>query len=193
MDHVEGLLQRLYTEGKSTDAKATTREAKMLNITPSTGAFLDLLVRDSQPKRILEIGTSNGYSTIWLARAAKDVSAELDSVEQSDWKVQQATQNIGEAGLLDVVRIFHGGAEEFLRLSEGGLYDLIFLDSDRSAYERWWPDLLRVSRGGLFVVDKASTHPLEVAGFRKLVCATSGCSAVTVPIGNGLLVISGME
>ncbi len=93
---IDHYLERLYADGRLSDASTPERSSKMLNITPSTGMFLDLLVTDSRPKRILELGTSNGYSTIGLARAAARVGAHIDTVESSLQKSQLAAQNLAD-------------------------------------------------------------------------------------------------
>ncbi len=64
------LLNELAEFGKRNDAGSTGRAKKMLNITPETGEFLELMLKAARARRILEVGTSNGYSTIWLAKAA---------------------------------------------------------------------------------------------------------------------------
>ena len=94
---IDALLNRIYAEGQSNDSSESDCSRKMLNITPSTGQFLDLLVTDAVPKRILEIGTSNGYSTIWLGRSAKRIGAKIDTVDCDIEKHVAAGQHIREA------------------------------------------------------------------------------------------------
>src|SRR5204863_4111176 len=65
------LLNELYKQGKDNDASTRDRSHKMLNLEPDTAHFLSILVRGSRRTRILEIGTSNGYSTTWLAWATQ--------------------------------------------------------------------------------------------------------------------------
>jgi len=69
------LLERLYRFGQDNDAQITERPKRMLNITSDTGRLLWILVRVAHAKRILEVGTSNGFSTIWLADAARSTGA----------------------------------------------------------------------------------------------------------------------
>ncbi len=128
------ILSRVYEQGVANDAKPIERSAMMLNITPSTGQFLDVLIRDSQPKRILEIGTSNGYSTIWIARAASDHGAAVTSLDKSANKTEMASANLCECGLLDRVNLLTLDAGNFLAQCESNHFDLIFLDSDRTQY-----------------------------------------------------------
>ena len=79
--NIDSFLDHLYRDRCRIDAAATSRADRMLNSTPSTGAFLDLLIRDLRPNRILELGTSNGYSTIGIGRAAGIVNATVDTVD----------------------------------------------------------------------------------------------------------------
>ena len=71
----------------------------MLNITRDTGEFLAVLVRATLARRVLEIGTSNGYSTLWLASAARAIGGSVTTVEQSDYKVGLASANFARSGL----------------------------------------------------------------------------------------------
>ncbi len=86
------------------DSSTSDRSAMMFNITPSTGVFLDLLVTELKPKRILELGTSNGYSTLWLARAANRIGSRVDTVDISSLeKADLASDNLAKCGLLEAV------------------------------------------------------------------------------------------
>ena len=90
---VEALKSELERFGKANDEAASERAARMLNITRDTGEFLSVLVRAAAARRVLEIGTSNGYSTLWLAEAARATGGHvLDSerAQYPDWWPQLA-------------------------------------------------------------------------------------------------------
>jgi predicted O-methyltransferase YrrM len=187
--NVDSQLERIYADGCRNDDSTSVRSSMMLNITPSTGVFLDLLVSDAKPKRILELGTSNGYSTIWLARAACRVGAHIDSVDIAPQKTQLASCNLAECNLRDVVTLHTADGGEFLRNCDSLIYDLVFLDSDRTAYCDWVDDLVRVIRFGLLVVDNATTHPQEMLEFKRRLSHDLGFAVAVVPIGNGQMIV----
>jgi predicted O-methyltransferase YrrM len=138
----------------------------MLNITPDTGEFLAVLVKAMQARRILEIGTSNGYSTLWLADAAASIDGAVTTMEMSPQKIAMARQNFERAGLAQRITQREGDAGALLEQLGDGAFDLVFLDSRRSAYLDWWPALKRILRaGGLLVVDNATSHADEMADF----------------------------
>jgi predicted O-methyltransferase YrrM len=179
------LLDELAAFGGAHDGAAANGTARMLNITPDTGAFLAVLVKATGSRRILEIGTSNGYSTLWLADAAGSGGA-VTTVELSSEKIALARANFVRAGLAPRIDQREGDAGAVLAGLEDGGYDLVFLDSQRSAYLDWWPDLKRVLRaGGLLVVDNATSHAQEMAGFTDAVRAEGGFTTSLVPVGKG--------
>ncbi|MFN7292508.1 MAG: O-methyltransferase [Pirellula sp.] len=187
--NVDSYLERLYESGRENDASTSERSAKMFNITPSTGIFLDLLVSELKPKRILELGTSNGYSTIWLARAASSIGSRVETVDVSPRKADLARTNLKECGLHKDVTFHVADCGEFLRGCDSGSYDFVFLDSDRTSYLKWVDDLIRVIRFGLLVVDNATTHPQELLDFKRHLSDHFGLSIVTLPIGNGQMIV----
>lgn len=182
---LKNLLQEIWTLGEANDASAASRSDKMLNITPDTGEFLLLLVRALQAKRVLEIGTSNGYSTLWLAEAVRPLGGTVTTLELSPKKFELAKANVERSGLQAWIQQELANAGEFLRQSSQ-TFDLIFLDSERVEYPRWWPDLQRVlKQGGLMVVDNAVSHAQEIEPFVELVDQTSGYITSLVPLGKG--------
>ncbi|MGV2340008.1 MAG UNVERIFIED_CONTAM: hypothetical protein LVR18_40450 [Planctomycetaceae bacterium] len=82
-DQLDAFLLQLWQDGQRFDAAERDPSLKRRNITPSTGRFLELLIQEERPRRILELGTSNGYSTLWLLRAATVLGIPVDSVDQS--------------------------------------------------------------------------------------------------------------
>jgi predicted O-methyltransferase YrrM len=183
--HLANLLAELAAFGDTHDNDPANRATRMLNITPDTGDFLAVLVKATGARRILEVGTSNGYSTLWLADAAGDTGA-VTTVERSAAKIALARANFAQAGLAARIDQREGDAGDILRELDDGAYDLLFLDSLRSAYLTWWPDLKRLLRsGGLLVVDNATSHPQEMADFTAAVRADSGFTTSLVPVGKG--------
>jgi predicted O-methyltransferase YrrM len=183
---VADLKAELERFGKENDAAKTVRAERMLNITRDTGEFLSVLARATAARRILEIGTSNGYSTLWLAEAAKATGGKVATVESSQFKIDLAAANFARSGLASLIDLVHDDAGRFLERAGQGVFDLIFLDSERSEYLRWWPLLDAALRsGGLLVVDNATSHAAEIAPFTALVGANGSYTSCLVPVGNG--------
>lgn len=180
------LLSELERFGEQNDSVNTDRARRMLNITRDTGQLLSVLVRAANARRVLEIGTSNGYSTLWLAHAAAAIGGRVTTVERSEFKAGLAAQNFARSGLADVITQIQADAGRLLAEADDSSVDLIFLDSERPEYPGWWPDLRRtLRRGGLLVVDNATSHPEQMAPFVALVAADSGFTTCLVPVGNG--------
>jgi predicted O-methyltransferase YrrM len=186
VDALQNLLAELEQFGRDNDSATTERPRKMLNITRDTGEFLTVLVRAALARRVLEIGTSNGYSTLWLASAAQDIGGSVTTVEKSQYKIDLAAKNFAHSGLASSISQVHDDAGRLLERSADGAFDLIFLDSERPEYSGWWPHLRRVlRRDGLLVVDNATSHPAEIAPFVALVKADAEFISSLVPVGNG--------
>ena len=185
-DSLEALLAELERFGKDNDGSTAERPRKMLNITRDTGEFLAVLVRATLARRVLEIGTSNGYSTLWLASAARSIGGSVTTVEQSPYKIDLASKNFARSGMGAYITQIHDDAGSVLERTADGAFDMIFLDSERPEYPGWWPNLRRVLRpGGLLVVDNATSHPVEIAPFIALVKADAEFVTSLVPVGNG--------
>jgi predicted O-methyltransferase YrrM len=186
MSELMDLLAELEDFGQQNDATITDRTRRMLNITRDTGEFLVVLVKAMDATRVLEIGTSNGYSTLWLARAARDVGGAVTTVEVSELKISLAKANFARSGLERFITLVHDNAGNVLRGMPEASVDLLFLDSERPEYPGWWPDLKRVLRpGGLLVVDNATSHAEQMAPFVGLVTADPTFTTSLVPVGNG--------
>lgn len=184
------LLQRLAEWGRENDRRAVYRAEKLLNITPDTGPFLAVLIRAMQARAVLEIGTSNGYSTIWLADAVQTTGGHVTTLEADEAKVSQARQNFRQAAVAEVITLVSGRAEDWLPTVAEASFDFIFLDADRPQYGALWSLLHRLLRpGGLVVVDNAVSHQAELTDFTALVAITPGVETSLVPIGNGELLI----
>lgn len=132
-------------------------EAKRNDICPSVGKeigqFLNFLVCLTKSQRIIEIGTSIGYSTLWLALGAKATGGHVHSIEASPRLFKEAKENISKSGLADYITLHEGLGETVLPTLEGS-YDLIFIDGATKSYEAQYEiGLGLLKKGGLFVFE----------------------------------------
>ncbi|MFQ5993267.1 MAG: O-methyltransferase [Nitrospiraceae bacterium] len=184
-DTLIALLDRLARFGAEHDTQGVERARKMLNVTPDTGRFLWILVRVSRATRILEVGTSNAYSTIWLADAAQETSGRVTTLENNPDKVALARANLGEAGLAEYVDLREGDAAETL-VQLAGPFDFVFLDADRPQYLIYFELVIsKLVSGGLLVADNVISHAQELTDFLAQVRSDSRLFSLTVPIGKG--------
>jgi predicted O-methyltransferase YrrM len=187
---LERLLEDLHRAGRDHDAARSDRLERLRNVEPDTARLLAVLARSLRATRLLELGTSNGYSTIWLADAARACGGHLTSVEMDPARMAEADDNLRRAGLAAFVELRLGDAGDSLAKSAEAVWDLIFLDAERSAYVSYWPDLVRTLRtGGMLVADNVLSHAEEVADFRALVAGEDRVMDALVPTGAGALLI----
>jgi predicted O-methyltransferase YrrM len=189
-EQLAALLDELHRYGVEHDAGKADRVDRLRNLEPETGALLAVLVRAMGARKLLELGTSNGYSTLWLADAVRAVGGGLVSVEIDPARSAQAARNLERGGLRSVVELRVQDAGDVLRESPDSEWDMIFLDAERPAYAGYWPDLVRALRpGGLLAVDNVLSHAGQVAGFRALVTADPRVSEALAPTGAGALLV----
>lgn len=162
---------------------AASRAARLpeIQVSPLQGKLLYLLARARGARRILEIGTLGGYSTLWLARALPP-DGRLVSLELDPRHAEVARSNLSRAGLGPLVDIQVGPALESLQrldASHGGGFDLVFIDADKPGYPDYLEWALRLTNKGALlivdnvvrrgdVIDAASSDP-NVRGVRTMV------------------------
>lgn len=188
---LKAYLETVYSESRAHDETQTERAACWRNLHPDSAALLAVLVRAKQARKVLEVGTSNGYSTLWLADAVRDTGGSLCTLEIDKARKKAARQNLREAKLEDFVRMEVCDAGEFLR-DYPKYFDVVLLDADRSQYTAYWPHLQRIltKPGSLLVVDNVLSHADEVQAFIALVEADKNFSSMVLDIGAGLLLVS---
>jgi predicted O-methyltransferase YrrM len=178
-------LDELARFGGENDARETERPKRMLNITPDTGRLLWILVQAARATRILEVGTSNAYSTIWLADAARATGGHVITLERNPDKVKLARANLARAGLADRAEIREGNAAEILA-GLPGPFHLVFLDADRANYPTYLDLALpKLVPGGLLVADNVISHSHELSDYLARVKSNSVLFSVTIPVGKG--------
>lgn len=189
-DEFERFMQELYEKFHRHDLKQADRLHRYRNIEPESGRFLSMLIRAQQSKNILEIGTSTGYSTLWLAEAARQTQAMITTLEVDAERVIQAKQYATEIDLADLINFKVIDAQVYLE-AEKEIFDFILLDAERDAYVSYWPHLSRLlkAKGGLLVVDNVISHAAEVEEFIALIQQDPRFIMSIVPIGAGLLMV----
>src|SRR3989304_156627 len=100
---LEMLLTELESFGAENDRLNDDYSRRMMNIPRETGQFLQVLAMACRAQRILELGTSNGYSTLWLARAARLTGGKVTTVERLESKFALARANFARSGLAEVI------------------------------------------------------------------------------------------
>ncbi len=189
-DALVAVLDELHRYGAEHDAGKADRLERLRNVEPDSAKVLALLVRAIGARRLLEIGTSNGYSTLWLADAVGSIDGQLVSVDVDAPRSALAAQNLDRAGLRELVELRVEDAAVSLRESPAASWDMIFLDAERPAYAGYWPELVRVLKpAGLLVVDNVLSHADQVEDFRALIAADERVSEALVPTGAGLLLV----
>jgi len=180
--------EELYAAGRAHDAGEPDRLLRWRNVEPETAELLGLLVRAKRARNVLEIGTSNGYSTIWLGDAVEATGGSVVSLEIDAARTAIAAGHLESVGLRTSVDLRTEDAATALAAFADAAFDLIFLDAERDAYAGYWPDLVRtLAPAGLIAVDNVISHAHDLVAFRATVDADDRVTPAVVPIGAGVL------
>lgn len=183
---LQQLLTELYEEGQRNDAREQERSKKMLNLEPETAQLLSILIRNGRRTRILEIGTSNGYSTIWLAWAAHTTGGRVTSIDRDASKQALADANLRRAQLRERVDLLCGDATAIVA-SLSGPFDVVFFDADRYSAPTQLKLLLpRLADDVLVLADNVHSHPAEIASYLAALNALPDFERMIIPVGKGL-------
>ena len=174
-----------------------SREAGLpeIHISPNQGKLLRLLAEIAGARRILEVGTLGGYSTIHLARALPE-GGTLISLELDERHAEVARENLEEAGLGDRVEVRVGDARELLAdMVQGGAetFDLMFIDADKGGYPEYLGWTLRLSRPGSLilgdnaiwggsVLDLGDDSARAIREFNEAIARDPRLSAIVLPM-----------
>jgi predicted O-methyltransferase YrrM len=180
------LLQRLEAEGLKHDSIETQHARKFLNLEPATAELVAILLQIARIRDLLEIGTSNGYSTIWLAATIGPQGGRVTSIEKDPQKQAMARENLAAANLLRYVDLQLGDATEVAaRLA--GPFDCLFFDADRVSAPQQLEILLpKLSLPAVLLADNALSHPDQIAGYLSRIEKIERITHTIVPVGKGL-------
>ena len=165
------------------------RDEFLISVGPATGQLLNILAKSIQAKTIVELGTSYGYSTVWLAEAARANSGKLISLDKADYKQAYAKERIARAGLTGYVEFRLGDALETLATLKGP-FDFVLVDLWKELYvpclELFYPQLAPgafVAADNMIYPDVYRESALE---YRKLVRSKPKIDSVLLPVGSGV-------
>ena len=164
-EYFVGLFMSPDSALEETLSESAAADLPPISVAPNQGRLLELLARIQRSKRILEIGTLGGYSTIWLARTLPS-DGSLVTLELETLHAEVARKNIDRAGLGPFVNILVGPATESLQDLINGYaepFDFIFIDADKEGYPKYLELSLLLSRPGTVIVADNVVRDGEVA------------------------------
>ena len=141
------VLDELERQDAAEESAQLPKEQRIRCVSPATAELLHLLILMARPETILEIGTSVGYSTIWLAGAAAQVGGTVVTVEREARKIDLARDHVDRAGLADKVRFVHNDALVGIR-AEAGPFDFVFIDISSDLYVSIFDEVRNKTRLG---------------------------------------------
>ena len=173
----------------------TPNSEKILAIGRNTGIFYNILLQNMRAKKILEIGMSVGYSSIWFAEAiSKQPNGKIITIDQDKNKIIRAKRNFEEAGVSDFIEIRHGDALKILsdicnEHNSNNSFDFVFIDADKERYIQYFDAALPLLKPGGIIGADNITFPERFQKFTtpyvEHVRKNSNIRSVTIPIDNG--------
>ena len=191
-DRVRSVLARMEAQDADDRGKDIPVSERSLAVGPDSGRLLFALVAPNAGCEVLEIGSSHGYSTIWLAAAARILGGRVVTLEQEPGKIDVWRRNIADAGLEEWAELVEGDAKETLSELEDG-FDVVFLDAWKDDYEVLFGlARTKLDPGGIVVADNVTTSS-TVEAYAAARQADPTLVSVTVPIGHGLEVTTVLQ
>jgi caffeoyl-CoA O-methyltransferase len=164
----------------------TPKARRMRQVAPDTGSFLAILAAGAPPGEMVEVGTSAGYSGLWLSLACRLRGDQLTTFDVDPHKVRLARETFQQAGVADIVQVVEGDARQLL--AEFQRLALCFMDAEKELYPEVYELVVpRLVSGGYFLADNALSHQDELGPFIKHALSDSRVDGLVAPVGKGVL------
>jgi len=167
-------------------------DKRMLAITKDTGEFFHSILIGISAKRVLELGTSVGYSTLWLADALLEnhKTPEIITIEKNPLKIERAAKNFECAGVSGIIQIKNGHILDALKkMPKKPAFDFVLIDADKEGAKKYFDLVLPMTKiGGIIATDNAfypEKYQKVMRQYSRYIAKKSNVLTATIPVGNG--------
>lgn len=159
------------------------------NVSPQTGCFISMLIKAMNAKNVLELGTSNGYSTLWISDALRYTGGHLTTLEFWDKRQCLAREYARECDLSDYITFKLGQAYDIIvNELQNETYDLVFIDANKREYIKFFQAVHPLlKKGGVILADNITSHPEKVKEFVDAISNHEEYQAQVLDLPDGLL------
>ncbi len=181
-------MKRRMAELEEIDEKdrtdGTERLKRLRQIPPETGKFLALIASNTPSGNFIEIGTSAGYSSMWISLASMEKNIKLKTFEILPEKVVLARETFKKAKIEEHIELVEGDALDYLKAVDNIAF--CFLDSEKEIYEQCYDIVIpKLVKGGMLVADNAINHYQTIGPMIEKGLRDERVDAMVVPIGKG--------
>ena len=162
-------------------------QGRMMNVPDQDGRLLRLLAESINAKTVVEVGTSNGISAIWISMALRKTGGKLITHEIDQQRAALARENFAKAGVADVVTVVEGDAHKTISRLEGPI-DMVFIDAEKDGYLDYLQKLLPLVRPGGLVLAHNMTARMAGADFAKQITTDADLETILYMQGGGMSV-----
>jgi len=195
-ENIKSVLKKLgkRSELEKSEKIQVNHDERMLTISTETGEFFNILLKAMKAKKILEIGMSVGFSTLWFADAILSDNGKIVTVEENRDKITRAKKNFEEAGVSAQIEIREGNALQILHKlatseSEQQQFDFVFLDADKENNIEYFDLVLPLVRVGGIIATDNILYPEkfrpEMKKFTEYIKSKPNVQTMTLDLGNG--------
>jgi predicted O-methyltransferase YrrM len=184
---------KLFTENlENLLAEMEKQREQYWNIPREAAELIYFLGKIIKAKKVLEIGTSSGYSGIWLANLVKLEGGKLYTIESHPGRFALAAENFDKAGISEFIEQVRGHAPQVLKEVAGimeGEFDLVFLDATKREHVAYFQEINGLLKsGGLIIADNILSHQEKMLEYVDYVNKNEAFLSEIVPIGTGLMI-----
>lgn len=157
------------------------------NIAPSSANFLNMMIKITNAKNVVEVGCSNGYSGIWLAKALKVTGGHLTTIEFYEKRIALALENFKICGVDDVITVKQGSALDILAEIDFEI-DFAFVDANKREYIKYYEIIdKKLKKGGIIACDNITSHSEKVEDFVQAIKANLNYQVEILDLPAGML------
>ena len=195
-ENIRSVLKKLEerSELEKSEKIQVNHDERMLTISNKTGEFFNILLKAMKAKKILEVGMSVGFSTLWFADAILANNGKIVTIEENQDKITRAKKNFEEAGVSAQIEIQEGKALQILQKlatseSEQQQFDFVFLDADKENNIEYFDLVLPLVRVGGIIATDNILYPEEfrpeMKKFTEYIKSKPNIQTMTLDLGNG--------